>query len=403
MISLEEARPMILEAVQPGGAVCLPLDRAYGLHAARELPARVDLPPFDNSAMDGYAVRADELQGATVSAPRVLRCTGRVAAGGSSPGTVAAMVQVEQGCCARIFTGGLLPPGADAVVMQEEVRVEGEQVFFTEPVRPFENVRFRGEDVRSGTVILRPGDRLHAGRLALLSAGGQGEVWVHRAPVVTLLATGQELKEAGTKLLPGEIYESNRVMLSALLRDIGCAPRLEPPVTDTLEATMAALASGFAQSPVVIATGGVSVGELDYVKEAFARLGGAIELWKVAMRPGKPFVFGRWEGQCLFGLPGNPVSALVTFLMLVRPALLKMLGAANLELPTKVGLLAEPLLNRGDRRHFVRVIWEAGQVRAAGPQASHRLGDLGEANGLVDLPPETRLEAGREVSVLVWR
>jgi molybdopterin molybdotransferase len=220
---------------------------------------------------------------------------------------------------------------------------------------------------------------------------------------VGLLATGSELQEPGQPLAPGRIYESNRLALAALLRHVGAVPRIFPLVADELAATSRALEEACSQCDAVVTTGGVSVGEMDFIKRAFGQVGGELEFWKVAIKPGRPFAFGRCRGKLLFGLPGNPVSALVTFLLLVRPALLRWQGAANLSLPALPGVLAEPLANDGGRRHFMRVkVDSVGRVYSAGIQASHVLSSVAVANGLVDVPPNTTLGAGTAVSVLRW-
>jgi molybdopterin molybdotransferase len=269
--------------------------------------------------------------------------------------------------------------------------------------RPWENVRLRGEDVKVGASLAVPGTRLGAGHLNLLAAVGTASVRVGRRPRVALVATGSELRPPGKPLAPGQIYESNRPMLAALLAECGAEARVFPLVPDSLTRTRSALQRAFADCDAVVTTGGASVGQLDFVKAAFAELGGSQEFWKVAIKPGKPFVFGQLGGRFLFGLPGNPVSAFTTVLLLVRPALLRWQGATDTGLPSYRGTLAEPLVNRGDRRHFVRVCVDAeGSVHSAGTQASHMLHSLAAANGLVDVPPETTLAAGMVVRVLRW-
>jgi molybdopterin molybdotransferase len=201
----------------------------------------------------------------------------------------------------------------------------------------------------------------------------------------------------------GKIYESNRIALAPLLKRAGAVPQAFPLVPDNLTATHEALEEALERCDGVVTTGGVSVGELDLVKSAFEQLGGKMEFWKVAMKPGKPFVFGRRREKLLFGLPGNPVSAFATFLLLVHSAVLRWQGATNVALPTHQGVLAEPLINRGDRRHFMRIrIDEQGKVHSAGIQASHVLSSLARANGLVDVPPYTTLEAGTMAQVIQW-
>ena len=397
MLELEEARSRILATLTLLPVETLALGAACGRFIAGPVSSPMDLPAFDNSAMDGYAVRAADVAGASADAPVPLREVGRAAAGEVFAGSL------ETGCCVRVFTGSPLPAGADAVVMQEDTRIHSPGLIeVLDAVKPWENVRFRGEDVRQGGELIAAGQRLNAGRLGLLAATGLASVSVRRQPVVGVLATGNELVEAGQPLHAGMIYESNRVMLEPLLAQAGAVARVFPLVPDTLEATRSALETAFAGCDAVVTSGGVSVGELDFVKAAFEKLGGALEFWKVSIRPGKPFVFGRLGEKFLFGLPGNPVSALVTFLVLVRPALLRWQGAAEMELPSHFCTLAEALVNRGDRRHFVRVQVNAdGMARPAGVQASHRLGSLAVANGLVDVPPGATLACG--ALARVWR
>lgn len=396
MISVEDALARILAAVQPLSSFDCPLAQACGLYAAADVLARVDLPRFDNSAMDGYAVQSRDLQSANATAPVKLRCAARIAAGeyfAKTPGA---------GECIRLFTGSIMPEGADAVVMQEDVQIEGDRVLFFEPVKPLENVRLRGEDVRKNTRVATAGDKLTPTRLALLAATGHASVSSHCSCRIALLATGNELLESGDELRPGTIYESNRTMLSALLAPLKCAVDHRPIVQDDLPATTDALRAAFEKADLVVTSGGVSVGEYDFVKEAFQLLGGALDLWQIAMRPGKPFTFGQLNGKFLFGLPGNPVSAFVTFILLVRPAILKLHGAKNCS-PTMVeGELGDAIVNRGDRRHFVRVRWENGKVFSAGGQKSHMIGALSQANALLDVPPNTELKATSRVKAILW-
>lgn len=411
LLELEEAVEHILRTLDPLPVESLPLPQAMGRFLATSLAAPGDLPGFDNSAMDGYAVRAADVAGATASQPVPLRLCGQVAAG-ELPAS-----SVEPGACARVFTGSALPPGADAVVMQEDTRGQssgsgrmpeprpgpGATVLVLAPVAGGENVRRRGEDVRAGSPLCRAGEELTPGRAGLLAALGVREVAVHRAPTVALMATGNELAEPDQPLRPGQVYESNRVCLAPLMARSGGCPRVWPLVQDDLRATQTALEGAFEQCDAVVTTGGVSVGAFDFVKVAFEQMGGALDFWRVAMRPGRPFVFGRHGRKRLFGLPGNPVSAFVTFLLLVRPALLKWQGAAQVHLPAHPGMLVEPLNNLGERRHFLRVtVDERGRIRSAGPQASHVLSGLAAANGLLDMPAGARWAAGTSVQVLRW-
>jgi molybdopterin molybdotransferase len=399
MLELDEARERLLAAISPLGHELVNVGAAAFRVAAADIRSEVDLPAFDNSAMDGYAVRAEDIATARAEAPVTLDLLGKVAAGMTFDGTVPA------GRCVRVFTGSMLPSGADAVVMQEDTRVDDatpDTVHVFDAAKPWENVRFRGEDVKRGTVIVRAGDRLTPGRIGVLAAAGVARLAVFRRPVIGLLATGSELVEPGTPLSPGKIYESNRAMLEPLLARSGAEVRSYPLVPDTLVGTQEALARAFAECDGVVTSGGVSVGEFDFVKAAFEKLGGELDFWKVAIKPGKPFVFGRLKEKFLFGLPGNPVSALVTAFLLVRPALWRWQGATDVLPPAFRCVLGEPFINRGDRRHFMRARIDAdGVARSAGPQASHRLGSLADANALIDVPPNTTLPAGECANALL--
>jgi molybdopterin molybdotransferase len=400
VLELEEALTRILGAVPPPVAERIPLSGAHGRVLAETTLATVDLPPFDNSAMDGYAVRAAEVTHARQEAPVCLKLAGKVAAGQTFG------ARMMPGTCVRLFTGSPLPTGADAVVMQEATRLETRaagEVQILEPVKPWENVRLMGEDVKRGATLGTAGEYVATGRFSLLAAAGLAQVCVGRRPLVGLLATGSELKEPGEALTPGQIFESNRLSLAALVRAAGAIPRIFPLVPDALKPTRDALDAAFDHCDAVVSSGGVSVGDMDFVKQAFTEAGGSMEFWKVAVKPGRPFVFGRLKGKLLFGLPGNPVSALVTFLLLVRPALLRWQGATEISLPSQAGVLAESLANDGPRRHFLRVKLDAsGRVFSAGLQASHALSSLATANGLVEVAPQTTLRAGATVPVLRW-
>jgi len=401
MLDLETALARVLAAVPPPRAEAVSLRHAAGRVLAETVLSPADLPLFDNSAMDGYAVRAMDVRDATPESPVRLRIVARIPAGEFF------LDEVVTGACARLFTGSPMPRGTDAVVMQEDTRPDPacpEVVLIGDSVRAGENVRRRGEDVRRGSRLLEPGATLAPATIALLAAAGVGRISVGLTPKVGLLATGSELREPGHELQPGQIYESNRSMLTPLVRDAGGSPEIFPLVADDLVATRAALEQAFAQCDVIVTSGGVSVGEMDFVKAAFEGLGGEMQFWQVAIRPGKPFVFGRLNGKLLFGLPGNPVSAFVTFLLLVRPALRRWQGAREVGLPAHPGILGEPISNPADRRHFMRVrVDSAGTVFSAGQQASHALNSLAAADGLLDVPPRTELPRGMHVRVLRWR
>jgi molybdopterin molybdotransferase len=400
MCSLEQALETILAAALPLPAELIALSEASGRFAAAKVLSPLNLPPADNSSVDGYAVLAASLDSASAASPVALEMAGYAPAGKSFRGTV------ERGACVRVFTGSVLPHGADAIVMQEDVKPQPghpRNILFFEKVKPWENLRFLGEDVQKNTILIEAGEKFTAVRLGLLAAAGIDQVQCRRRPEVGLVATGSELREANQSLDPGAIYESSRLSLSILAEQAGAATIIFSLVSDELGATKSALKAAFESCDAVVTTGGVSVGEMDWVRTAFTEIGGQLDFWEVAMKPGKPFAFGRREGKLFFGLPGNPVSALVTFLLLVRPALLRLQGARDILPPHQSGTLAEPLANHGERRHFMRVTLDAdGQVRSAGKQASHILSATARSNGLVDVPPNTTLPAGTVVQVLRW-
>jgi molybdopterin molybdotransferase len=399
VLQLEEALARLLATIPPPRAESVPLSEAHGRVLSQPVLSAVDLPPFDNSSMDGYALRAEDVAAAKAESPVRLRVVGRVAAGEAFPGEVTA------GTCVRLFTGSPLPRGADAVVMQEDTRpaAGAEEVLVLDRATPWENVRLRGEDIKRGQGLAAAGDEVTVGRLSLFAAAGLAQLSVAHRPTIGLLATGSELREPGAVLAPGQIYESNRAGLATLVRRAGALPQVFPLVPDEPAATRRALTEAFSQCDALVTSGGVSVGEMDFIKSAFEEVGGELQFWRVALRPGKPFVFGRWREKFLFGLPGNPVSALVTFLLLVRPALRRWQGATDLSLPAHPGVLAEPLANPGDRRHLMRVRLERdGKVSSAGLQASHALSSLAAANGLVDMPPGASWPAGTPVQVWQW-
>jgi molybdopterin molybdotransferase len=400
MLELEQALAQILATLPAPVSRRIALHEAHGRTLLEPVHTSIDLPPFDYSAMDGFAVRAGDVTAANFNAPVRLRVRGKIAAGETFTGTLAG------GQCLRLFTGSPMPPGADAVVIQEDTRVDTatpDDILIIDAVQPRENVRFRGGDVAGGAILAKAGDVLTPARLGLLAAAGVTEVSVGKPPIVGLLATGSELREAGVPLGAGQIYESNRIVLAALLQRAGAIPKIFPIVPDTLAATRTLLERAFNECEAVVTTGGVSVGEMDFVKVAFEKLGGELQFWKVAIRPGKPFVFGRWRDKFLFGVPGNPVSALVTFLLLVRPALSRWQGTHDVDPPAHPGVLTAPLANPGDRRHFMRVcVDSSGMVSSAGLQASHALSSLASANGLIDVPPRKTLAAGTTVRVIRW-
>ncbi|HTI73183.1 MAG TPA: gephyrin-like molybdotransferase Glp [Candidatus Limnocylindria bacterium] len=393
LLPYPEALERVLHAVSPLPRETVPLGEAGGRVLGESLASRVDLPPFDNSAMDGYALRSADAQ----PLPSTLRIVGESRAG--FPAAVAVGAQE----CVRISTGAMMPLGANAVVMQEDVTVENGSIIVRESVGAWENVRFRGEDLRTGHSIATAGQRLTAARLGLLAASGVDQVSVHRIPKVALISTGSELQPLGATLGPGQIYESNSLSIGELVRQCGAEVVSHRVVPDDPSATETALREACSEADAVLSIGGASVGEWDLVRPSVEKLGGQLDFWRIAIRPGKPFFLGTCLGRTFFGVPGNPVSAFVTTVILVLPALRAMAGLADTAPPTVSGILAEPFSNREDRTHFMRVNFDAtGKIRSAGVQASHIQVPLAVAEGLLPVPPKTELASGTVVHVLRW-
>jgi len=390
MTSEDEARAHILETIERLPSRTLPLAQALGRFAAQDIFARYASPLFDNSAMDGYAVVA-----AACAAGKGQRLIGEQAAG------IDRQLRLQPGEAVRIFTGAPMPAGADAVVMQEDVRRAGAEIFIEGKVEPGEFIRRRGSDVSEGQKIVETGARVRAQTLALLASQGLVEIEAGGAVHVAILTTGDELVRPGTALSPGQIYESNSTLARALVEKTGAAVAMIEHAPDQTKTIEAALRKGI-EHEVLVVIGGVSVGARDLVKPCLNVVGAQTDLWRVSVKPGKPFLFGR-AGRCLiFGLPGNPVSAFVTFLLFVRPAILKMMGAAEDELllPQQRVQLSAEISNPGDRPHYVRGAITQGRFAPIGRQESHALYGLSRANGLLRVPPNETLPAGATVPVL---
>lgn len=387
MLTVAEAHARILAAARIlTGQTHLALSAASGRVLAQDIMAPMDVPPCDNSAMDGYAVRA-----ADVAVMPSLPVVGVIYAGGL-PGELA------PGTAQRIFTGAPVPAGADSVVIQEDVKLaDGAMVIGADvAVPPGGNIRCAGEDIRKGDCIVRRGYRLRAQEVGLLAAAGIASVPVMHPLRVGLLSTGDELLEPGDTAQPGKVFNSNRYLLGAMLRDLGCEVVDAGRVADDLSTTVNALQALSRQADVLLSTGGVSVGDADYVKQAVQQLG-HLDVWKIAVKPGKPLAFGHVCGKAFFGLPGNPVSAFVTFTLFVRPFLQQAQGAIVQDLPVLPVHAAFALETPGKREEYLRVILqrEAGRLVAVmlPNQGSGVLSSVCRADALLRVP------AGKTVSV----
>ena len=390
MISEEKVREKILSAVAPLPATEVSLGHALDRFAANDLFATIPLPPFDNSAMDGYAVVAN-------SAGK----NARLKIAGEQPAGVSKNLSLSAGKTIRIFTGAPMPIGADAVVMQEETQREGDFVLIqAEQTSVGDFVRKAGADLAVGQQIVKRGDRLRPATLGLLASQGIESVRVGAQPRVALVTTGDELAAPGQQLRSGEIFDSNGLMLASLAAKTGMEVAMRRHCPDNFATLCTTLRDAVHQDAVII-SGGVSVGEHDLVREALREIGAEIDLWRVAVKPGKPFLFGKRDRCLIFGLPGNPVSTFVTFLVFVRPALLQMMGAIDLSLPRANARLVHEITGDETRPHYFRGHLADGAFTVIGRQESHAIFGLARANALLRVRPEARLSAGSEVEVLL--
>jgi molybdopterin molybdotransferase len=404
VISEEEARRRILETVSPLDERAVPVAGALDCFAAEDYFARLPLPAFDNSAMDGYAVVASSCNKG-----------GRLRVIGEQPAGPDRKLRVASGEAVRIFTGAPVPQGADAIVMQEDVTRDGTDISLNVDVEAGEFVRWRGCDLAEGQMILARGERIRAATVALLASQGFANVIVGGKPTAAVISTGDELVKPGEELQAGQIYDSNSALLGALLQRCAVSAIVVEHCRDDRKSLDDAIKRGI-KNHVLIISGGVSVGEHDLVKEALREVGAKIEIWRVAVKPGKPFLFGWFESEkvdsvgampvphkCfVFGLPGNPVSAFVTFLQFVRPAVLRMMGATNLDLPQVPAKLVVGLTSDGDRPHYIRGRLEHGKFMPFGRQESHALFGLSQANALLRVAVGQSLKADEIVDVQIW-
>ncbi|HEU4369575.1 MAG TPA: gephyrin-like molybdotransferase Glp [Methylomirabilota bacterium] len=394
MISVGEGQAHILgriaAAVPPE---VVPVTRALARVVSADVHAPFDVPPADNSAVDGYAVGSGDIPGAGT---RELDVAGDLAAGAVFAGTLA------PGQALRIMTGAALPAGADTVYPQEVVERAGARVRVG-PIAKGVNVRLRGEDVEAGGIVIERGTVLRPQEIGLVTSLGIWQLGVHRRPRVALLSTGDEVAEPGTPRRPGQIYDSNRFTLRGSIElaggevlDLGIVP-------DTREVLTARLREAAAMADVVVTTGGVSVGAYDLVKDVLAELG-TIDFWQVAMQPGRPLAFGRLAGTTFFGLPGNPVASLLAFMLFVRPALWKLAGRRRWFPPAWHARTLEPLRKRAGRREFKRGVLayvDGGwQVRTTGPQGSGILSSMVAGNCLIVLEEDRGDVAAGELVVV---
>ena len=402
MLTPEEAQQLVLEQIRTLGVERVPLLDSLGRLLGADIRARYNNPPHDNSAMDGYAVRFADVAKATADQPAVLEMIEDIPAGKIGEKTVG------EGQASRIMTGAPVPAGADTIIRVEDTRAEGTRIEILDPAEESAHIRRRGEDMKTGEVVIRAGTELGPGEVGVLAAVQRTFVPVQLRPKVAILSTGDELVEIDEPLEPGKIVNSNTASLAAMARAHGAEPILLPTAADdpvAIRRTIETALSG----DFIITSGGVSVGEYDFAKTVLDEMGAKEILWRVAMKPGKPLFFCTLHGRPFFGLPGNPVPSLVSFLQFVRPAIRKASGYAldNLLLPTARARMENAAHNDGDRRTYLRarLRFADGGLHANTAyraQGSHILTSMLGANGFVVLDPEQRAEVGDEVAVQLF-
>jgi molybdenum cofactor synthesis domain-containing protein len=409
VIELREAREYVLSGCLPNDHVVVALNDALGCITAEAVVAAEQVPPFANTAVDGYAVIAAD----TANVPVALQVTGTVRAGMSGADS-----PVESGCAVRIMTGAPVPPGANAIVMVEDTEgsPEGDTVVVTATATINQHIRPAGDDVNPGDPVIAVGTELTAAHLGVLATIGVTHIAVVRRPVVGVISTGDELIDDGSPLAPGQIRDSNRLTLRKLLESHGFDTVDLGLARDNEQVIETAMRAGAESCDAIVTTGGVSMGDFDYVKVVLDRIGD-MRWMQIAIRPAKPLAFGtlsRLDGTAVpvFGLPGNPVSSMVSYELFCRPGLRKMsgFGEDNLDVGIVKGVLTESLRRRADgKTHFARVVCEwddessVYKVRSAGAQGSHHMAAMAAANALAELPDGDTLETGSTVRVRLLR
>lgn len=385
MKTVKSALSLILRKVPKLSPKTLPLSDAFESVLAENIRAKQPLPSWDNSAVDGYAIKSTDTQNASRNQPVLLKVIGTLYAG-QFP-----RKKIVPGMALRIMTGAPLPDGADAIVMKEDINEQRRLIGIFKAIRKEENIRRKGGDVQKGKIILKSGSLLSSASWGLCASLGYKKMRIVPKPVVTILSTGDELTGLNTRLTRGQIRDSNSWILKGLSENAGAQTIVSGIVKDTQRQFQKVLSKAFEKSNTVVVSGGVSVGKADYVRKVLEKMGAKIYFGGVAMKPGKPFLFATYKGKPFFGLPGNPVSAFVTFQLFVRPALLKMAGKRPASLPRLFAKLDAPLKIISDRQTFLRgkLFGENEsecRVKVLSGQSSHQIATLAQSDCLVDIP-----------------
>ncbi|MBA4423691.1 MAG: molybdopterin molybdenumtransferase MoeA [Syntrophus sp. (in: bacteria)] len=397
MISVEEALKGILEAISPLGLEKVNILDALGRVIGEDIYAGRSVPPKDNSAMDGYALRAEDTRGASPGKPIFLDVVEDIPAG------AVPMKRIEPGQAARIMTGAPIPEGADSVIRMEDTRKDEARVSLLVEVKKGKDIRHEGEDVRQGEKVISQGEIIRPAEVGMLASLGRSFILVHQRPLVAIVATGDELVDIDETPSQWKIVSSNSYSLAALVKQCGGIPLQIGIAKDRREDLLAKFRAAM-RADLILSSGGVSVGDYDLVKEIMKEVGNRMQFWQVAMKPGRPLAFGSLGDVPTVGLPGNPVSAMVSFEQFIRPAILKMLGHENLFRRVVRASLDEDIKKKKGVRHFIRarIRWdgEGYAVVTTGEQGSGILKSMVRANGLIILPEEaTEVRKGSMVSV----
>ena len=396
-IQVQEALDQILSQIEFKGVEKIPLDQALGRVLAEDIVSRINNPPLDNSAMDGYALIAEDIQSATPENPIKLEMVEEIAAG------YTAKRVLRPGQTMRIMTGAPIPTGANAVLMQEDTQKDGNSILCLDKADVEENIRQAGEDVKVGDQVIKKGTTLTPAHIGMLAVVGRSQIAVGQRPVVSILSTGDEVLELDETPEGPQIFNSNGHMLAAQIKSAGGIPIYLGIAKDTEKALMEKFEWAL-KADIVVSSGGVSVGDYDLVKASLKKMGQDMLFWKVAMKPGKPLAFGHIDKIPIFGLPGNPVSSFVSFEQFVRPSLRKVLGCSDLSHKTVQAKLTRTIKKKAGRLHFLSAIvsWTDGEytVTPAGEQGSGILKSAANANGLLVFPLEDeKIEEGQQVAV----
>ncbi|MCX5850177.1 MAG: molybdopterin molybdotransferase MoeA [Deltaproteobacteria bacterium] len=397
MISVEKALKTILVNFRPLGLEKINILESRGRVIGEDIFSPRNIPSANNSAMDGYAVRYADTKGATKNNPLQLKIIEDIPAG------KVALKKIKAGEAARIMTGAVIPEGADAVIRQEDTQKNGKTVIIYSSVQKKENIRFAGEDVKRGELVVKRGSALRPAHIGMLASLGKSFVSVYQKPRVAIMSTGDELVNIETDPPPGKLVNSNSYSLAAQVLECGAIP-IMMGITRDRKSDLQKKFKTALDADVIISSGGVSVGDFDFVKNVMGEIGNAMHFWQVAMRPGKPLAFGAIEGVPLFGLPGNPVSAMVSFEQFVRPSLLKMQGHTKIYRQTIKAICTEEFQKKEGFRHFIRAVVKKEKDKyvasTTGDQGSGILKSMVTANGLIVMGEnESRIKKGAQVTV----